>query len=29
MKDGRVVEHGGRPPAVDENGDAEPIAATA
>jgi putative ABC transport system ATP-binding protein len=29
MKDGRVVDHGGRDPIVDDNGDSEPVVATA
>jgi hypothetical protein len=29
MKDGRVVDHGGRDPIVDDGGDSEPVVATA
>ena len=29
MKDGRVVDHGGRDPIVDDTGDSEPVGATA
>jgi putative ABC transport system ATP-binding protein len=29
MKDGRVVDHGGRDPIADDNGDSEPVGVTA
>ena len=29
MKDGRVVDHGGKEPVLDDNGDSEPLSASA